>query len=86
MNQIHIWAPRWRDRTVLIADRKLEAHNEIVIEYKDSNGKQLWERPLYISGADAKTYPLEQMATKAGGMIGVRAIPISKLEEEQIDA
>lgn len=83
-NQITIWAPRWRDRTVLVADRKLVEHNEIVIEYKDAKGDRLWPRPLYITGERAKSFPLESMSTKSGGVISIRAIPLDELEREII--
>jgi hypothetical protein len=80
LNQITIWEPRWHDRTVLIADRKLLAHNEVIIEHKD------FPRPFYLSGTFAKSFPLEQMSTKkSGGKIAVRAIPLSELEREIID-
>lgn len=79
MNQIHIWAPRWHDRVVLIADRRLLAHNEIIIEHKD------FPAPFYISGKVAKSFPLEQMNTKSGGTIAVRAIPLKELEKEVLD-
>lgn len=79
MNSILIFAPRWHDKTVLIADRRLLAHNEIIIEHKD------FPAPFYISGRVAKSFPLEQMSTKSGGVIAVRAVPISELEKEIID-
>jgi hypothetical protein len=79
MNQILIWEPRWHDRTVLVADRRLLEHNEIVISHKD------FPAPLYISGKQAKEFPLEQMKTKTGGTIAVRAIPLAELEKEVIN-
>lgn len=81
---IHIWEPRWKDRVVLVADRKLEAHNHICIDYIQSNGEPLYPHPLYISGEQARSFPLEDMATKAGGVISVRAIPLTELEKEAI--
>ena len=40
----------------------------------------------YISGVDAKSYPLEDMKTNRGGSIAVRAIPLNALEPlERID-
>lgn len=85
LNQIVIWAPRWHDRTVLVADRRLLAHNEILIKHKDSNGTLMFPRPFYLSGKFAKSFPLEQMKTKSGGEIAVRAIPLSELEKEVLD-
>jgi hypothetical protein len=79
MNQITIWEPRWHDRTVLIADRRLLAHNEIIIEHKD------FPAPFYLTAERARSFPLEQMSTKTGGTIAVRAIPLAELEREVID-
>lgn len=79
MNVITIWEPRWHDRTVLVADKRLLSHNQIVIEHKD------FPAPFYLTGERAKSFPLEQMPTKSGGVIAVRAIPLTELEKEIID-
>jgi hypothetical protein len=79
LNKIVIWEPRWHDRVVLVADRRLLVHNEVIIEHKD------FPRPFYLSGKFARSFPLEQMKTKNGGEIAVRAIPLSELEKEVID-
>ena len=73
-----IWEPRWHDRVVLIADHRLLAHNEVIIEHKD------FPEPFYLSGKFAKSFPLEQMRTEKGGEIAVRAIPLIELEKEVI--
>lgn len=78
-NVIRIWAPRWHDRTVLIADHRILAHNEIIIEHKD------FPEPFYLSGEYAKSFPLEDMRTKSGGVISVRAVPLNQLKKEVID-
>lgn len=78
MNQILILAPRWHDRTVLIADRRLLVSNEIVIQHKD------FPAPLYLTGKQAREFPLEDMPTKAGGTIAVRVVPLVELEKEII--
>lgn len=80
INQIKIWQPRWHDRVVLIADRKLLAHNEIIIEHKN------FPASFYLTGSRAREFPLEQMATKSGGSIAVRAVPLTELEREVLDA
>ncbi len=80
-----IWEPRWRDKTVLLADRKITRHNDVHITYKDKNGARLYPNPFYISGLEARKYPIEEMKTKKGDYLRVRAIPLSKLEEEIID-
>lgn len=79
MNQILILEPRWHDRTVLLAERRLLAHNEVIIEHKD------FPTPFYISGERARSFPLEQMRTKRGGTLAVRAIPLTELEREVIN-
>lgn len=78
MNQILIWEPRWHDRTVLLAERRLLTHNMIVIEHKD------FPAPFYLTGERARSFPIEQMKTKRGDTIAVRAVPIAELEKETI--
>lgn len=79
LNQITILEPRWHDRVVLVADRRLLVHNEIIIEHRD------FPAPFYLMGKIARSFPLEQMATRAGGTLAVRAIPIVELEKETIN-
>lgn len=79
LNTISIWEPRWHDRTALIADRKLLAHNEIIIEHKN------FPAPFYLTAERAREFPLEQMPTKSGGTIAIRAVPLSELEKEILD-
>lgn len=79
MNQIIVWEPRWHDRVVLVANHKLQEHNEIVIKYKT------YPNPFYISGTVARSFPLEQLKTKAGTTMAVRAIPLVELEKEVIN-
>ncbi len=78
INQILIFEPRWHDRVVLVAERRILPENEVII------GHHEFPRSFYITGEQARKYPLEQMRTKAGGTIGVRAIPLSELEKEVI--
>lgn len=77
-NPISIWEPRWRDRTVLIADHRLQDHNQVTIEHKE------FPHPYYLSGRVARRFPVEQMATKKGGFIDVRVIPITELQKEEV--
>lgn len=79
INQIPIWQPRWHDRRVLVADSRLFDRNEIIILHKD------FRRSYFITGDQARQYPIKQMPTKAGGRIAVREIPLDKLEREVID-
>ena len=50
----------------------------IVIKHKE------YPNPLYISGEKARSFPLEEMKTKAGGIVRVRAVPLQDLLEEVI--
>lgn len=84
MNQILLLAPRWRDRVVLVAERRLLDHNEVVITAKDAKGELYFPAPMYITGERARQFPLEQMKTKAGGTIAVRCVPLTEMEKEVI--
>lgn len=85
MNRIIIWEPRWSTKDVLVADGKLFTNNEVVITAKDAKGERYFPNPFYISGKRAKEFPLEEMPTKAGGKLAVRAIPLDELTKERID-
>lgn len=78
MNKIRVWEPRWSTRDVLIADYKIEAHNEINIDWHE------FPDPIYLSGERARTFPLEDMKTKNGSTIKMRAIPIDEIKKEVI--
>lgn len=78
VNQILIYEPRWHDRVVLVAERRILPENQVVIQHHE------FPRSFFITGEEARKYPLEQMETKAGGTIAVRAIPLSELEKETI--
>lgn len=70
-----IYNPRWRDRQVLIADFRIGTHNQIEFP-KAKSLAGLW----YISGREAKTYPVERMQTRAGGSIVMRVVPLDALQ------
>ena len=78
INQILIYEPRWHDRVVLVADRRILPENEVIIQHHD------FPRSFYITGEEARKHPLEQMRTKQGSTIAVRAIPLSELEKERL--
>lgn len=79
MSRFFILEPRWHDRVVLLADKRLDKDNEVIIQHKE------FTKPFYITGRVAKGYPLEDMNTKAGGVLKVRAVPIGELRKERID-
>lgn len=83
--RIIIFEPRWHDEVVLVADHKIKEDNEIVITYKRADGTRQFPSPFYITGDNARKYPLEQLKTKAGGILNVRAIKLTELEREEID-
>lgn len=72
MNEIDIIAPRWRDRTILLAEWKLGVMNKIIVRDKH------FPQPLYISGEKVRKFPVEELKTKQGTRFTVRAVPISK--------
>lgn len=73
--KLEILNPRWHDRVVLLADFKLGTHNIITFP----KAKSL-EGEWYISGAKAKSFPIEGLKTKSGSIMQVRAIPLDELE------
>lgn len=79
MNQILILQPRWHDRVVLLAERRLLSHNEVVIKHRE------FPAAMYITGERARQFPLEQMKTRNGGTLAVRAVPLAELEKEVIN-
>lgn len=68
--QIDIWQPRWKDRTVLIAKHKVGTHNEI----KFSKAPSLPDT-YYLSGKDIQSCPID-----TNGKLDCYAVPINKLE------
>jgi hypothetical protein len=80
VNQILVWEPRWHDRVVLVAERRILAVNEVIIQHHD------FPEPFYLTAEEARKWPVEDMRTKAGGTIQVRVIPLSALSQEVINA
>lgn len=58
MNKISIWAPRWKDRKVLIADWKIGMKNEITITCTNAKGDRRYPEPFIMSGEKLATYPV----------------------------
>lgn len=78
-NKIEIKYPIWHNRSIGIATYKVGQHNEITILKKDANGKLYYPLPLYISGENARKYPIEPV--KSNKNIKLYIIPIADLEE-----
>jgi len=70
--------PIWDGRKVGLATYKIGQHNEIEILAKNSYGDRIYPRTFYISGDNAKTYPIK--ALKNNPNITIYEIPISKLD------
>lgn len=62
MNEIIIHAPRWKDKTVLVADWKIGMKNKIVITAKRKDGSLYYPEPFIAWGEQLRNYPLEQRA------------------------
>lgn len=75
LQQFQIFSPRWHDRVVLLADYKIGTHNCVTFPKANT-----LEGEWYISGVNAKTYPLEPMKTKSGTNMMMREVPISALQ------
>ena len=73
-----IKTPIWGGRKVGLATYKLGTHNEIRIEKRDASGSLLYPQPLYISGEQARKYPIEPV--KKNPNIKLHIIPISDLQ------
>jgi kynureninase len=79
MVEFDIWAPRWRDRTILLAAWRIGEKNKVVM--KDTKNFPV---PLYITGEKASTYPTEEKVAKNGHRFKVRAIPIDDFSTEAL--
>ena len=67
-----IHAPRWHDKRVLLADRRIGEHNKVEISQVHADGTRYFPNPMYISGKEAKKYKLD-----SNGVIPCRAVPLS---------
>lgn len=70
---IEIWAPRWKDRTVLVADWKIQAGRniiEIVAERKD--GSRFYPLPFAADGAWLRSFELTPKR--------MRVVPLDELQ------
>jgi hypothetical protein len=74
-----IKAPRWHDDTLLI-QAAVGDHNKVVCTYTKADGSRMFPEPLYVSGRVARQYKAFKMATAAGGVISVRAIPVHEFK------
>jgi hypothetical protein len=78
MVEFDIWAPRWHDRTLLLAAWKVGEKNKVTV--KDPR----LPVPLYITGEKANAYPIEYLKAKNGHKFQVRAVPINDFTTEPL--
>lgn len=79
ITKIVIWAPRWRDRTVLIADWKIGLGLvDIDIQAKRKDGSLFYPQVIRVEAAWLKGFPIERINGKA-----MRAVPLDELIETE---
>lgn len=59
-NQIKIFAPRWKDRTVLVAEWKIGATNDIAISCRKTSGELYYPEKFTVTSDWLKRFPTEQ--------------------------
>lgn len=70
LNKIEIWAPKYKDNTVLIAAYKLRGENEVVF----TKAKHLAGMSFYVDAATVQSSPIV-----SNGAIKCYAVPFDKL-------
>lgn len=73
---IMIKAPRYRDRSVLLAKYKLSCGQGATVQILEGAYKGLY----YVSNENICNSPIETMKTKSGKEMLMRAVPLDKLE------
>lgn len=75
MNEIIVWAPRWNDRTCLVANWKItNGYNKIKIDY------HTFPDAFYMTSGQLWEYPIEAKPTKSGTTAQFRVVPLNDLE------
>ena len=73
---IEIRAPRYRDRVVLLAKYRLTSGQGVDVKILYGAYKGIY----HVSYKDICESPIEQMTTKQGKQITMRAVPLDKME------
>ncbi len=73
---IKIKAPRYRDRTVLLARYRLPAGQDVDVEILSGAYKGIYK----VKNDAICKAPIEEMKTKQGFMLSMRAVPLDDLE------
>lgn len=76
--KFNIKNPVWGGRKVGLATYKVGLHNEIHILTVNTAGERVYPQPLYISGEQARQYPIEPV--KSNPNVKLYIIPINDLE------
>lgn len=71
MQNIEIWAPKYSNRTVLLAAYKVGAHNKITF----TRAKSMGTDPYYVSGKTVQSFPVV-----TNGSVKCYAVDLDKLE------
>lgn len=73
---INIKSPRYRDRTVLLARYRLPCGQDVKVKINEGAYKGIYN----VKNEDICKSPIEDMKTRNGTSIQVRAVPLSALE------
>ncbi len=77
-NKFSIKNPVWGGRKVGLATYKVGTHNEIEILTVKTNGERVYPNSFYISGQNARKYPIEPVRSNPN--VKLHIIPINDLE------
>lgn len=80
MNHIEVKAPRWRDRTVLVAKFRVATNNQIEITAKRKDGTRYFPEAYEMDGKDLMKYPIHHMTSKSGNDVEMLVVPIDDLK------
>lgn len=73
---IKIKAPRYRDRTVLLARYRIPCGQDVMVKIKEGAYKGVYK----ITNDTICNSPIEGMETKQGKVIAMRAVPLDAME------
>lgn len=73
---INIKSPRYRDRTVLLARYRLPCGQDVEVKITEGAYNGVYK----VKNEDICKAPIEDMKTRNGTTIQVRAVPLSALE------
>ena len=76
---IEIWEPRYRDKTVLLAQYRLHDNEDVDVKIV----KGFYAGNYKVSAEDIRNAERETMKTKKGGEITVVIVPLEKLVKEE---